>query len=296
MSNINTTTNAKFSLASTPPEKKSKTGAGRPSNTSNFSPEEDVAICRSFVNVSTDPVAGTDRKSSLFWAKVKTHYEAILENDLGSGGLVQLPIRSRESLKYRFTRKILPSTNTFNSYLRQIKVSPPSGTPTENGLIDLAKEAYRSGQGKTFLFTECVSILNKLPRFDIMASNFVEEHDGVSNGASVNVIGAPMGTALPRPLGTKKAKKIAKMEATVTSPNPSLLEIASAHTTIASSQAAIARSLAINDKRQCLETEFRMLMEVGYIDEAKGVLEQVKNLRRELASPPPPLPVIVFPH
>jgi hypothetical protein len=77
---------------------------------------------------------------------------------------------------------------------------------------------------------------------------------------------------------------------------PSLLEIASAHATIASSQAAIARSLAINDKRQCLETEFRMLMEVGYIDEAKGVLEQVKNLRRELASPPPPLPVIVFPH
>jgi hypothetical protein len=38
-----------------------------------------------------------------------------------------------------------------------------------------------------------------------------------------------------------------------------------------------------------------MLMEVGYIDEAKGVLEQVKNLRRELASPPPPLPEISLP-
>jgi hypothetical protein len=48
-------------------------------------------------------------------------------------------------------------------------------------------------------------------------------------------------------------------------------------------------------KRQSLETEFRMLKEVGFIDEAKGVLEQVKTLRRELASPPPPLPEISLP-
>jgi hypothetical protein len=36
-------------------------------------------------------------------------------------------------------------------------------------------------------------------------------------------------------------------------------------------------------------------MEAGYIDEAKGVMEQVKNLRRELASPPPPFPEISLP-
>jgi hypothetical protein len=287
--------NADSISAPPPPGKKLKTGAGRPSNISNFTPEEDVAICRAFVNVSLDPIAGTDRKASVFWSTIKTQYESVLENALGSGGLEQLPIRSHESLKYRFTRKILPNTNTFNSYLRQIKLSPPSGTPTEDGLIDLAKEAYMSGQGKAFMFTKCVSILNKLPRFDTMASKIVEEHDGVSNCASVNLIGPPMGTSLPRPFGTKKAKKIAKQEVPVASPNPSLLEIASAQKAMASAQASIARSMSYNDKRQYLETEFRMLMEIGSHDEAKLVLGKVKALSRELESSLPPLPEVSVP-
>jgi hypothetical protein len=55
--------------------------------------------------------------------------------------------------------------------------------------------------------------------------------------------------ALPRPIGNKKAKKILKDDAVVDSPNPVLLEIASAQAMIAFSHADIARRLAIKDKR-----------------------------------------------
>jgi hypothetical protein len=46
-------------------------------------------------------------------------------------------------------------------------------------LIDLAKEAYWFGQSKNFLFTKCILFLFKLPRFDAMASNILEETGSV---------------------------------------------------------------------------------------------------------------------
>jgi hypothetical protein len=36
--------------------------------------------------------------------------------------------------KIAFHEKILPTANKFNSYFRQIKISPPSGTSSGNGL------------------------------------------------------------------------------------------------------------------------------------------------------------------
>ena len=43
----------------------------------NFSKEEDLFLCRAFVNVSQDPIKGNDRKGSTFWADVKIKFDAI---------------------------------------------------------------------------------------------------------------------------------------------------------------------------------------------------------------------------
>jgi hypothetical protein len=91
---------------------------------------------------------------------------------------------------------------------------------------------------------------------------------------SVNIIDPPMGAALSRPIGSKKAKKNLKDGATIDSPSPVLLQLASSQATIASSQAAIARSVA-------LKTEFEMLSQLGDIAGARQVLEKVKALNRE---------------
>jgi hypothetical protein len=45
--------------------------------------------------------------------------------------------------------------------------------------------------------------------------------DGQCLSNPVNTIGATMGAALPRPIGSKKAKKILKDDAVVDSHNPS---------------------------------------------------------------------------
>jgi hypothetical protein len=85
------------SSVSPPPEKKQKTG--RPSKAVNFCEEEDVALCKAFVNMSTDPISGADRKSAQFWADIKIKFETALKQEVDPTRLEKLPERTQESLK-----------------------------------------------------------------------------------------------------------------------------------------------------------------------------------------------------
>jgi hypothetical protein len=80
-----------------------------------------------------------------------------------------------------------------------------------------------------------------------------------------------MGAALPRPIGNTKAKKVLSNVAGVDSPNPVLLEIASAHSMIASSQADRARRLASRTEEKVLRQSLKMLRELRDLDGAKLV-------------------------
>jgi hypothetical protein len=44
----------------------------------NFSPAEDQALCRAYVNVTTDPRLGTGPKATQFWGNVKTVFDDLL--------------------------------------------------------------------------------------------------------------------------------------------------------------------------------------------------------------------------
>jgi hypothetical protein len=44
---------------------------GRVASVPNFTPEEDIALCRAFVNVSGDPVIGTDQRLPVFYRPSK---------------------------------------------------------------------------------------------------------------------------------------------------------------------------------------------------------------------------------
>jgi hypothetical protein len=71
--------------------KKQKTGCGRPSNAVNFCGEEDIALCKAYVNVTTCPIHGADKKSSVFWADVKIRFDQILNEEIDEGRLKLLP-------------------------------------------------------------------------------------------------------------------------------------------------------------------------------------------------------------
>ena len=233
-------------------EKKRKPSVGRPSNVSNFTEEEDIALCKAYVNVSVDPIRGTDMSSATFWAEIKKKFDTVVCNDV-------LLERSSDSLKNRFCKKILPTTNIINKYWRKIKICPPSGTPTEEGLIELACEEYKIGEGKTFQFAKCLPILHTIAKFNPIVSGGytvtvcevcstvshtivkfnpmlagkkqveVTGQDGEMKTGELNGFGPPMGAGLPRPIGNKKAKKMAKQVETVDNPNPVLLDLASTH-------------------------------------------------------------------
>lgn len=40
----------------------------------NFSTDEDIQLCKSWLSISEDPVTGTDQKASTFWAAVTQDY------------------------------------------------------------------------------------------------------------------------------------------------------------------------------------------------------------------------------
>jgi hypothetical protein len=113
-----------------PPEKKQKTSSGRPTNTASFVEYKDIALCKAYVNVSQDPVRGSEKKAAVFWEDIKQRYDEVLKMEVNSSK--KLPDRNKESLKNRY-KKIQLTTGHLNSCLANSKRSPPNGIPNSNG-------------------------------------------------------------------------------------------------------------------------------------------------------------------
>jgi hypothetical protein len=47
----------------------------------NFTAEEDVFLCRAYVNVSLDPAVGTDQSAETFWKKVKDKFTSLYKEE-----------------------------------------------------------------------------------------------------------------------------------------------------------------------------------------------------------------------
>jgi hypothetical protein len=112
----------------TPNENLSPSSSSSPSDTAsiaklkktrakNFSTAEDVLLCKSYVNVSTDGTVGNNQKLSVFWQKVKVKFDEQLE----SVGVEIVIERDVKSLTNRFSRHIGPTITLFNRYLRRVK-------------------------------------------------------------------------------------------------------------------------------------------------------------------------------
>ena len=80
----------------------------------------------------------------------------------------------------------------------------PSGTPdTVENVTSYAMELYAEDQNKPFRFALCIPILHSIPKFDpFMGAD--EDDDGAPT------LGSVMGSALPRPIGSKAAKELKK--------------------------------------------------------------------------------------
>jgi hypothetical protein len=186
----------------------------------NFTTHEDVLLCKAYVNISTNPVAGTGKKAKDFWKGIKEKFDELCKAE-PPPETEGTPERDQEALMNRFKRHIQKKMNVFNRYFKQVKQEAPSGTPYEEH-IELAMERYLEEEGRPFPFKECVAILHQMPKFDPMfeveeieIDDDDEEEDDEDPStpnsdkkpAAVNSIGAPMGAGKPRPLDPRQQRE-----------------------------------------------------------------------------------------
>jgi hypothetical protein len=89
----------------------------------NFSIEEDILLVKAWINISTDPIQGTDQKGSKFWDRIWKKYHENKKEDTVE--------RSVHSLSNRWST-IQKFTNKFCGYLAQVETKNPSGATEQD--------------------------------------------------------------------------------------------------------------------------------------------------------------------
>ena len=270
------------------PAPASSTKTPRPRNFGNI---EDQLLCRAYVNVSCNPVVGTDQKRKIFWESIKYRYEDLYtrEGVTEEDGKVE---RTWDALANRYQKKIQPEMNVFMAFYKRVAECPPSGVPPEEW-PKIAATNFGEFYDKPFKFLHCVSILQQLPKFDPMGADdevidLLEagEDDGDDGDdmdkkpaakGSTNKIGKPMGAQMARPIGQKAAKKAAADETMEERKLKAIKNMAEAHS-------QLAKSVDVSTKIEEIKTkieEIKMYKDMGMMEEAKSAIAELKQLKSQ---------------
>ena len=162
---------------------------------SRFSEEELVYLCQAYVNVSEDPVRGTDQRVDEFWDAVYNKFLKMCKLKCLPRILAQAEKKKSSSLKNKFRRDIMPDMNHF---LGIMKRHPLASGENEEDQRKRCLEIFEKQYQKKFLFSSCVEILKNMPKFSVdTGANDVLVNSQVYNSVKT-----------PRPIGTKGAKRI----------------------------------------------------------------------------------------
>jgi hypothetical protein len=192
----------------------------------NYLEDEDYLIACAYMIASVDPIKGVGQKSETFWTQVLEKYVILSEKYLSENG-VEIPVRNKESIEQRRKKKISRPVQLWNKFYRQVK-SLPQSEWNEDNYVEEAGKLYQEEVGEPFKCAKCVPVVHQLPKFDPMITSVVSHSspddaaDDDSNACDVvrnpprrgNVTNtAPaQGSVLARPVGMKKAKKLASLE------------------------------------------------------------------------------------
>ena len=250
-----------------------------------FDEDEDLLLCKAFVNCSENPIHGTDQKGTVFFAAVGSRFRD-LYNQLDERVLDRT--RDDAACKNRWYRYIQPNVNLFNKYYKDLKESKPSGWKEED-LINAAAEEFKDRHAKVFKWKHCVEILHQMPKFNPMINDVEEEGaDGVladdtEEEAGVNKIGTAMGGNLSRPQGAKAAKKKLKDDRTKASVESTKSQSIDR---IADSTFALAQSI---DKKRASDGLYKManfFLKTGDVARAHQLMLQYQGSLNDTKEPP----------
>jgi hypothetical protein len=179
----------------------------------NWTVAEDVILARSFVNTSQNPLVGNDQKGSNFWKTVHEKFNFLVDGDED----IENFGRDQDACMNRFQRQISKQVQKWNKHFKQLNEEKPSGT-SKDKWPDMATDRFCEEEGYPFKFQGAALVLHAMPKFNPMVDvtelddDDIEEEDeievsGDTKPAAVNIIGAPMGAHIQRPIGNKAAKR-----------------------------------------------------------------------------------------
>ncbi|KAA1066050.1 hypothetical protein PGT21_050340 [Puccinia graminis f. sp. tritici] len=149
----------------------------------NYTELEDFEVCRAWVQVSKDPMVGTNQDGNTFWSCVSTLYHEAVPD----------PIRPVDSLKKRWSNYLQPSINKFRGFVNIVESRNESGASAEDQL-NRALRLYSQDQGSHFKYLRCYKLLVKSPKWH----NYCRNHNkkGEKKRARSPSSEAPASTAL----------------------------------------------------------------------------------------------------
>lgn len=157
--------------------------------TANWTEEEDVILCKAFVNATTNPIDGVEQKGHEFWGQIFEAYMQLMAQE----GRPIPEGRTQKAASRRFYRQIQPQVNVFIGALRQAKATKPSGT-SEEDIQELAEFMYSQRQGgnaktKPWMKQHCFDVLRVIPKYDPgQDASLPEFQDNVQEGVEGEVV------------------------------------------------------------------------------------------------------------
>ena len=143
----------KEETANTDPPKSEDADGTPKSRAPNYKEDENVQICRSWLEITEDPLNSTNQTADTFWTRVEQHYSS----------QIPFPPRSFHSLKSRW-QAIQRAVNKFHGCFKQVVQANQSGT-SSNDQISSTLKLYTATEGKTFPHLRCYHILSRAPKW-----------------------------------------------------------------------------------------------------------------------------------
>lgn len=118
-----------------------------------YQEHEDIQICKSWLEVSQDPLNSTNQTADTFWNCVAENFAKFLPDESRSG----VSIKSRWQVLQR-------RINKFSGCVKQVELSNQSGTTVEDRLSSALK-LYKALSEETFSHLRCYNLLNLAPKW-----------------------------------------------------------------------------------------------------------------------------------
>lgn len=173
-----------------------------------WNPDEDMFLARSVVHVSHDPVVGADQKSSKYYERVLKQFLSFMP---GSP-------RTTQALSSRW-KEIQASCAKFAGHFSTVNALVRSGWQ-ESEYIEAALKTFHEIEGSSFQYSQVWDYLRKhAPKFeDVLSPNSNRSKRMREEEISIDLtdnedISAVEASGLKRPVGTKKAKALKRLEA-----------------------------------------------------------------------------------